>query len=131
MPRPRMLQASYQPQSTAPPVTPKPRDVLAKKGAASQGLVATVALASLSHDWSIQIGAFADATMAKSQLAAYAERSMDVLGQADRQVIAFQSAEGKTLFRARFGPFPEREAREVCQRLTERGQTCFAALAQR
>jgi D-alanyl-D-alanine carboxypeptidase len=131
MPRPRMLQASYQPQSAAPAVTPKPRDVLAKKGAASQGLVATVALASLSHDWSIQIGAFADATMAKSQLAAYAERSMDVLGQADRQVIAFQSAEGKTLFRARFGPFPEREAREVCQRLTERGQTCFAALAQR
>ena len=26
------------------------------------------------------------------------------------------------LFRARFGPFAEREAREVCARLTERGQ---------
>jgi D-alanyl-D-alanine carboxypeptidase len=83
------------------------------------------------RDWAIQIGAFGDANQAKNQLATYAERSMDVLGQAERQVIPFQSAEGKTLFRARFGPFPEREAREVCQRLTERGQTCFAAMAQR
>ena len=39
--------------------------------------------------------------------------------------------DGQTLFRARFGPFVEREAREVCARLTERGQTCFAALATR
>lgn len=53
---------------------------------------------------------------------------MDMLGQATREVIPFQSADGHTFYRARFGPFPEREAREVCQRLTERGQTCFAAL---
>ncbi len=121
---PRTVLASYQPAAPAPAVTPKPRDLLIRKSVAAMP-------ESRARGWSIQIGAFADAALAKSQLAAYAERSMDVLGQADRQVIAFQSAEGHTLYRARFGPFPEREAREVCQRLTERGQTCFAALAQR
>jgi D-alanyl-D-alanine carboxypeptidase len=131
MPKPRAMLASYQPEAAAPIVTPKPRELLPRKRPEPEGVVSTAVSSSSAGDWSIQIGAFADATMAKSQLASYAERSMDVLGQADRQVVAFQSAEGHMLFRARFGPFPEREAREVCQRLTERGQTCFAALAQR
>jgi D-alanyl-D-alanine carboxypeptidase len=78
------------------------------------------------RDWTIQIGAFGDAPSAKQQLAAYAERSMDVLGQADRIVVPFKSVDGKTLYRARFGPFVETEARAVCQRMTERKQSCFA-----
>ena len=81
--------------------------------------------------WTIQIGAFANNNAARSQLASYAEKSMDVLGQASRIVVPFQSVDGHTLYRARFGPFIEREAREVCERLTQRGQTCFAALASR
>jgi D-alanyl-D-alanine carboxypeptidase len=80
------------------------------------------------NQWTIQIGAFADVASAKAQLAAYAEHSMDVLGQAQRIVVPFQAVDGHTLYRARFGPFVEKEAREVCQRLTERGQTCFAAV---
>ncbi len=83
------------------------------------------------RDWTIQIGAFADAASAKAQLASYAEHSLDVLGQAQRIVAPFQSVDGHTLYRARFGPFVEAEARAVCQRLTERGQTCFAATGQR
>ncbi|MBL6853163.1 MAG: SPOR domain-containing protein [Alphaproteobacteria bacterium] len=79
--------------------------------------------------WTIQIGAFADMTQARTQLAAYAEKSMDVLGQAARIIIPFTAVDGHTLYRARFGPFVEREAREVCSRLTERGQTCFTVLA--
>ncbi|HTQ14430.1 MAG TPA: SPOR domain-containing protein [Rhizomicrobium sp.] len=79
------------------------------------------------RDWTIQIGAFADPAAAKAQLAAYAERSLDVLGQARRIVAPFTAVDGHTLYRARFGPFVEAEARAVCQRLTERGQTCFAA----
>jgi D-alanyl-D-alanine carboxypeptidase len=79
-------------------------------------------------DWSIQIGAFADQTQARAQLASYAEKSMDVLGQAARVVAPFKSVDGQTLYRARFGPFAEREARDVCARLTSRGQTCFAAV---
>ena len=83
------------------------------------------------QDWTIQIGAFADSTQARTQLASYAEHSMDILGQAARIIVPFRGVDGQTLFRARFGPFVEREAREVCARLTERGQTCFAALATR
>jgi D-alanyl-D-alanine carboxypeptidase len=56
---------------------------------------------------------------------------MDVLGQAARIVVPFRGVDGQTLFRARFGPFAEREARAVCAALTQRGQTCFAALATR
>jgi D-alanyl-D-alanine carboxypeptidase len=80
------------------------------------------------NQWTIQIGAFADVASAKAQLAAYAEHSMDVLGQAQRIVVPFEGVDGHTLYRARFGPFVEKEAREVCQRLTQRGQTCFAAM---
>ncbi|HWD28300.1 MAG TPA: SPOR domain-containing protein [Rhizomicrobium sp.] len=79
--------------------------------------------------WTIQIGAFADANQARGQLASYAEKSMDILGQAARIVLPFQGVDGHTLYRARFGPFVEREAREVCSRLTQRGQTCFTVLA--
>jgi D-alanyl-D-alanine carboxypeptidase len=81
-------------------------------------------------DWTIQIGAFANAAQAQAQLASYAEKSMDVLGQASRNVAPFKAVDGKTMYRARFGPFPEREARNVCTRLASRGQTCFAIVAQ-
>lgn len=78
--------------------------------------------------WVVQIGAFEDAIAAQTQLALYAERSMDILGRAKRTVLPFASVDGHKLFRARFGPFAENEAREVCRRMTERGQTCFAAI---
>jgi D-alanyl-D-alanine carboxypeptidase len=83
------------------------------------------------HNWTIQIGAYADKAFAKAQLDAYAQKSMDVLGKAARLVVPFQSSDGHTMYRARFGLFAERKAREVCDRLTQRGQTCFAAVAAR
>lgn len=85
----------------------------------------------ISGTWTIQIGAYADEATAKAELASYAEQSMDILGEAARIVAPFQSAEGHVLYRARFGPFAEQKAREVCETLTRRGQTCFAALASR
>ena len=83
------------------------------------------------HNWTIQIGAYADQALAKAKLDAYAQKAMDVLGQASRLVVPFQSSDGHTMYRARFGLFGEREARDVCDRLTQRGQTCFAAIAAR
>lgn len=83
------------------------------------------------HDWTIQIGAYNDLGLARSQLAAYAEKSLDVLGQAQKIVIPYQSPDGHMVYRARFGPFQEREAKQICARLTERGQTCFAAVSTR
>jgi D-alanyl-D-alanine carboxypeptidase len=125
--------ASYQPRTATAPTqnTPRPamRPVILGEGDVGDAGT-TRALFGL-HDWTIQIGAFADLNLARAQLAAYAEKSMDVLGQAQRIVVPFQSIDGQTLYRARFGPFVEREARQICARLTERGQTCFAAISTR
>jgi len=122
-----VAQAKPTPQPTPRPVqlallTPAP----AAKSAVPAQITAPNARA-----WTIQIGAFANTNTAREELAAYAEKSMDVLGQAERFIVPFTGANGETLYRARFGLFIEREAREVCARLTERGQTCFAALASR
>lgn len=120
------------PRTVVAAAQPKPssmRSVILGEGDAGDNgtLRATFGL----HDWTIQIGAFADLTLARTQLAAYAEKAMDVLGQAQRIVVPFQSVDGHTLYRARFGPFAEREARQICTRLTERGQTCFASISSR
>ena len=79
--------------------------------------------------WSIQIGAYATNDLAQAQLTAYAARANDLVGHAQRIVVAVQSTDGHTLFRARFGPFAERDARDTCAKLTDRGQTCFATTA--
>jgi D-alanyl-D-alanine carboxypeptidase len=137
-PAPRqMLVASLMPQRrpTPPKIRPSAQDDEGEgdigdpgtpvRGQPARSIAKSVATKGM-RDWTIQIGAFGDAPSAKQQLAAYASRSKDVLGQADRIVIPFKSVDGKTLYRARFGPFVEAEARAVCQRMTERKQTCFA-----
>ena len=124
--------ASYQPRTVTAPVQsqrPVLRPVILGEGDAGDSGSIRAALGL--HDWTIQIGAFADLNLARAQLAQYAEKSMDVLGQAQRIVVPFQSIDGQMLYRARFGPFVEREARQICARLTERGQTCFAAISTR
>ncbi len=128
-PKPPVVVAAYQPKKpAAAPVRSAPalRPVILGENDAA-GTTPALGL----HDWTIQIGAFTNFDLARTQLAAYAEKSMDVLGQAQRIVVPFQSLDGQLLYRARFGPFLEREARQICARLTERGQTCFAAIATR
>ncbi len=142
LPKPQQVMVAA---ADVPVITPKPRQVAAltplpakptakprlraDTGEGDIGDSGTPTTAMGTRAWTIQIGAFADMTQARGQLASYAERSMDILGQAARIVIPFTGVDGHTLYRARFGPFVEREAREVCSRLTERGQTCFTVLA--
>jgi D-alanyl-D-alanine carboxypeptidase len=83
------------------------------------------------HNWTIQIGAYADKALAEAQLKAYAGKAQDVLARAAHIISPAQTAAGHTLYRARFGLYAEQEAREVCSRLTQRGQTCFAAVQSR
>jgi D-alanyl-D-alanine carboxypeptidase len=78
--------------------------------------------------WAVQIGAFADKVTAHAHLAKYAEKSMDVLGQAKRLVVPVAETNGRTTYRARFGLFAESEARAVCKRMASRGETCFAVV---
>jgi D-alanyl-D-alanine carboxypeptidase len=82
-------------------------------------------------NWTIQIGAYADRGLASAQLASYAGKAQDVLARATRIIDPIQASSGHTLYRARFGLFAEQEARDVCSRLTQRGQTCFAAVQAR
>ena len=69
--------------------------------------------------------------LALAQLKTYAGKAQDVLARASRIIAPIQSSSGHTIYRARFGLFAEQEAREVCNRLTQRGQTCFAAVQTR
>jgi D-alanyl-D-alanine carboxypeptidase len=87
----------------------------------SNGKPADIAMRS----WAVQIGAFSNVTIAQAQLAKYAERTMDVVGQSKRLVTPVATADGKTMYRARFGLYAEGEARQVCKRLMQRGDTCF------
>jgi D-alanyl-D-alanine carboxypeptidase len=123
LPKPKpILVAAYKPQK--PRLAPH-----VDLGEGDIGDMPRVINATGKHAWSIQIGAFGDAVSARTQLASYAERSMDLLGQVSRIVVPFQGTGGQKLFRARFGPFAEKEARAVCAVLTRRGQTCFASSA--
>jgi D-alanyl-D-alanine carboxypeptidase len=83
------------------------------------------------HDWIIQIGAYADKTMADAELTSYYGKAQDVLASASRIIAPITSPQGHVLYRARFGLFAEQQARDVCNRLTQRGQTCFAAIQTR
>ena len=83
------------------------------------------------HNWTIQIGAYADKALAAAQLKTYYGKAQDVLARANQIIAPITSPQGHVLYRARFGLFAEGEARAVCSRLTQRGQTCFAAVQTR
>jgi D-alanyl-D-alanine carboxypeptidase len=83
------------------------------------------------RNWTIQIGAYADKALALAQLKTYAGKAQDILASASKIISPMQSHSGHMIYRARFGLFAEQEAREVCNRLTQRGQTCFAAVQTR
>lgn len=78
--------------------------------------------------WAVQIGAFASEALARARLAVFARNGFDVIGQAQKLIVPYTSA-GRIMYRARFGMFAETEARDICKRMTQRGQTCFAAPA--
>ena len=78
--------------------------------------------------WAIQIGAFASEPIAEAQLVAYAKQAIDIFAFAKRYVVAVPGNDGQMLYRARFGMFGEDEARDICKRMMDVGQTCFAAL---
>jgi D-alanyl-D-alanine carboxypeptidase len=77
--------------------------------------------------WAIQIGVFASETLAQAQLAAFARRGVDIVGEAQKLVVPFASLNGHTLYRARLGLFGEEEARDICKRMAQRGQACVVA----
>ena len=63
-----------------------------------------------------------------ADLVAYAKQAIDIFAFSQRYVVSIEGNDGQTLYRARFGMFGEDEARNICGRMMEVGQTCFAAL---
>ncbi|HEX4636827.1 MAG TPA: serine hydrolase [Rhizomicrobium sp.] len=110
--------------------TAKPQVRPAQKQDAAEGDLDPVR-PSPGHNWTIQIGAYADRALALAQLQTYAGKAQDILASASRIIAPLQSNNGHMIYRARFGLYAEQEARDVCNRLTQRGQTCFAALQTR
>ena len=76
--------------------------------------------------WSVQIGAYVSPALAEAQLNAYSKTSGTSIGQAERYVSSFTAFDGRTLYRARFGPFAENQARDICNGLMKHGASCFA-----
>jgi D-alanyl-D-alanine carboxypeptidase len=110
--------------------TPKPQMRPPQKEDAGEGDLEAVTPAP-GRNWTIQIGAYADRALALSQLKTYAGKAQDILASASKIIAPLQSNNGHVIYRARFGLYAEQEARDVCNRLTQRGQTCFAALQTR
>ncbi len=81
------------------------------------------------RNWTIQIGAFGNQTLAQAQLSSLVAKAKDIIGAGAPIVAPIQYANGHTLYRARLGPYAEREARNVCTQLAQRGESCFAVVA--
>jgi D-alanyl-D-alanine carboxypeptidase len=109
---------------------PRPQIRPALKDDAAEGDAEAV-MPSPGRNWTIQIGAYADRALALASLKTYAGKAQDILASASKIIAPLQSNNGHVIYRARFGLFAEQEAREVCNRLTQRGQTCFAAVQTR
>jgi D-alanyl-D-alanine carboxypeptidase len=109
---------------------PRPQMRPALKDDAGEGDLESVTPAP-GRNWTIQIGAYADRALALAQLKTYAGKAQDILASASKIIAPLQSNNGHVIYRARFGLFAEQEARDVCNRLTRRGQTCFAAVQAR
>ncbi|HXJ00827.1 MAG TPA: serine hydrolase [Micropepsaceae bacterium] len=128
--------AASAPAIDAPPVLPRPVAIAAPTIPApaisdSAPVFASPVLASNStvKRWAIQVGAFANETLARAKLATFVRHGMDVVGQAERLVVPFAAGDGHILYRARLGMFGESEARNICRRMVQRGEACIAAPA--
>ena len=83
------------------------------------------------HNWTVQVGAYADRALAQAQLKVIAGKAQDVLARAEQIVSQSQNRSGRTMYRARFGLYAEQEARNACTQLSQRGQSCFAVMQTR
>ncbi len=115
--------------TTYPPLPPPPQPRPSLAAEIGEGDIDTNLTPTPGRNWTIQIGAYADQALARTQLATYADKARDILGEAARIVTQAPGTDGRTIYRARFGLFGEAQARDVCTRLSQRGQTCFAAIA--
>jgi D-alanyl-D-alanine carboxypeptidase len=73
--------------------------------------------------WGIQIGAFTAMESAAARLSAAAALAPEALKSATPAIVSTENGRS-TIYKARFGPFEEKEARNACNVLTSRGISC-------
>lgn len=73
----------------------------------------------------IQVATVAAAPEGAREWRRLQRRHPDALGSLEMSVVAFETAEGTSLFRLQGGPLDEEGARAVCSRLREEGSTCL------
>jgi D-alanyl-D-alanine carboxypeptidase len=118
------------------PAAPAPRPAAKPEPAKPQQVVSitptlrptTIDASAPDHNWIIQIGAFATQSLAQAQLDNFVTKARDVIGEAAPIVAPIASRNGQMLYRARFGPYAESEARNVCSQLEQRHQSCLAVV---
>ena len=112
-----------------PPATPapKPPQVASAAPVLRPQIVAELGSG---HNWTIQVGAYGNQAMAQAQITSFSAKAKDIIGEAEG-IVAPITTRGKTLYRARFGPYAERDARNVCTQLTQRmgSQACLPVVA--
>jgi D-alanyl-D-alanine carboxypeptidase len=125
---PQVAVAANKTQPTAAP-TPRPALRTAQVAEGDTDASPAVPAAGPGRNWTVQVGAYADKALAQAQLSAFAQKAKEVVGSAGQIVSPRPNAEGHVIYRARFGPYAENEARDTCTRLIAKGQSCFAAVA--
>ncbi|MFW6027361.1 MAG: serine hydrolase [bacterium] len=78
--------------------------------------------------WGVQLGAFTSIQLAEVHLDNAERLQPDVLTREKSALLPKQDGSGK-LYRARFGPMDEAEARAACEKLKAGGMHCFALAA--
>ena len=74
--------------------------------------------------WAVQVGAFANQSVARSATAAARDHARDVLGSA-QAVVAGVQQQGGLLYRARLGGLSRDEAAQACERLSRARTNCL------
>jgi len=82
------------------------------------------AIAATSGAWAVQVGAFANETLAKSATVAARGHAPEVLGGA-RSSVAGVRQPGGTLYRARLGGLSREAASQACERLSRARTNCM------
>ncbi|MEM9839363.1 MAG: D-alanyl-D-alanine carboxypeptidase family protein [Pseudomonadota bacterium] len=77
------------------------------------------------RDWTVQLGAYGQQTMAMKRLTAMEQHVTEVAPDADRLILPSKSR-GRTLYRARFADVTAAEAEAVCEALKPKGEDCMA-----
>ncbi len=106
---------------------PKPQMRLLREGV-GEGDAESRPTSPPGRNWTIQIGAYADQTLAKAQLAAYSGKAQGRAGARHKIVAPITRQTATRSIAPASAPMPSGRRATSAAQLTQRGQTCFAVV---